>query len=100
VKAARSACGYASLIIIDDATAKSPCRDSLAAVVTARDLARSGSAAVYLSESADMPATIRFAVEQDYRPWHMQRRFSREARGMAPYERKKGRDRRRQDYAG
>ena len=30
---------------------------------------------------------IRFAVEEDYRPWHVQRRFSREARGLPPFTR-------------
>ena len=93
-KAARAACGYASLIVIADATARNPCRDPLVAVITARDLARSGSAAVFFDAgSADAPATVRFAVEQGYRPWHMQRKFSREARGLAPYARKTGKGR-------
>jgi competence protein ComEC len=87
-KPARAACAWASLIVIADATARNPCRDPLVAVVTARDLARSGSAAVYFDmESADAAATVRFAVERDYRPWHTQRKFSREARGLAPYHR-------------
>lgn len=92
--AARTACGYASLIVIQDASAKNPCRDPLVVVLTARDLARSGSAAVYFdADSADAPPTVRFAVERDYRPWHMQRRYSREARGLGPYVRRKGKDR-------
>jgi competence protein ComEC len=95
-RAARSACGYASLIVIDEATAKNPCHDPLVAVITARDLARSGSAAVYFDvASADAPPIVRFAVERDYRPWHMQRKFSREARGLAPYMRKTDKKRRR-----
>ena len=32
-------------------------------------------------------ATIEYAIRQPYRPWHAQRRFSREARGFAPYRR-------------
>lgn len=97
-KAARAACGYASLIVIEDATAKNPCRDPLVVVVTTRDLARSGSAAVYLDDSATAAPTVRFAVEQDYRPWHMQRKFSREARGLGPYVRKDDRDRHQRRY--
>lgn len=32
-------------------------------------------------------ARIRFAIKEPYRPWHAHRRFSREARGLAPYQR-------------
>jgi ComEC/Rec2-related protein len=86
-KTARSACAFADLIVIDDATAYNPCRNSLALVVTKRQLARAGSAAVFFDpQSATTPAEIRFAVEQPYRPWHEQRRFSREARGLPPYK--------------
>ncbi|MEQ1938765.1 ComEC/Rec2 family competence protein [Mesorhizobium sp. CN5-321] len=85
-KAARRACAYASLIVIADATARDPCHDTLVAVITARDLARRGSAAIYFAKAADTQPTILFAVEQDYRPWHMQRKFSREARGLGPYQ--------------
>jgi competence protein ComEC len=88
---ARPACAYAALIVIADATAKNPCRDLPVAVVTARDLARSGSAAVTFDPvAADRPPQIRFAVEENYRPWHAQRAFSREARGLMPYQRKTG----------
>ena len=34
-----------------------------------------------------IPAVIEYAIRQPYRPWHAQRRFSREARGLAPYRR-------------
>lgn len=85
----RPACAYAALIVIADATARNPCRDLPVAVVTARDLARSGSAAVtFDTTAADKLPTVRFAVEQNYRPWHTQRAFSRQARGLAPYKRK------------
>jgi len=87
-KTARAACAFADLIIIDDATAYSPCWNSLALVVTKRQLARLGSAAVFFDrQSATAQATIRFAVEKPYRPWHEQRSYSREARGLPPYER-------------
>ncbi len=86
-KTARPACAFADLIVIDDATAYNPCRDPLVLVVTKKQLARAGSAAVFFdSQSATTPATIRFAVDKPYRPWHEQRRFSREARGLPPYK--------------
>lgn len=86
-KAASRACAFATLIVIDDATAPDPCNDPLVAVVTKRQLARSGSAEVFFDrQSAARSAEIRFAVEEKYRPWHMQRKFSREARGLPPYE--------------
>ncbi|MBN9245443.1 MAG: ComEC/Rec2 family competence protein [Mesorhizobium sp.] len=86
--AARPACAFASLIVIADARAKDPCRDSAVSVITARQLARSGSAAVYFDPAANRAPEVRFAVEENYRPWHVQRAFSREARGLAPYQRK------------
>ncbi|MER9574747.1 ComEC/Rec2 family competence protein [Mesorhizobium sp. M0400] len=85
---ARPACAFASLIVIDDATAHNPCYyDRLVLVVTKRQLARAGSAAVYFDPQAATRAEIRFAVEKSYRPWHVQRKFSRAARGMPPYRR-------------
>ncbi|WP_192253886.1 ComEC/Rec2 family competence protein [Mesorhizobium caraganae] len=84
---ARPACAFASLIVIDDATAYNPCRDPLVLVVTKKQLARDGSAAVFFDpQSAATAPMIRFAVDKPYRPWHEQRRFSREARGMPPYK--------------
>jgi len=84
---ARPACAFADLIVIDDATAYSPCWNSLALVVTKRQLARSGSAAVFFDpQSATAQATIRYAVDQPYRPWHEQRKYSREARGLPLYK--------------
>ncbi|MGB3538080.1 MAG: ComEC/Rec2 family competence protein [Mesorhizobium sp.] len=86
-EAARRACAFAALIVIDDATATDPCGDSLVAVVTSRQLARAGSAEVFFDrQSAAHPPEIRFAVEEKYRPWHVQRKFSREARGLPPHE--------------
>lgn len=82
---ARLACGFANLIVIGDATAKDPCNDPLVTIITTKDLARFGSAAIFLDESsADMPAEVQYAVRKPYRPWHVQRQFSREARGLPP----------------
>ncbi|TIT14246.1 MAG: ComEC family competence protein [Mesorhizobium sp.] len=84
---ARPACGFADLIVINDATAYNPCWDERVLVVTKRQLARDGSAAVFFDpQSATARAAIQYAVEQPYRPWHEQRKYTREARGLAPYE--------------
>ena len=85
-KDAWKACGFADLIVINDATAYDPCHNPLVLVITKRQLARKGSAAVFFDrESATTPATVSFAVDRPYRPWHTQRKFSREARGLPPY---------------
>jgi competence protein ComEC len=81
-EAARPACAGASLIVIADATAKSPCRAGEAAVITARDLARRGSAEIRFGRDA---AQVLFAIDGPERPWNAQRRFSRAARGLAPW---------------
>ncbi|MER9302283.1 ComEC/Rec2 family competence protein [Mesorhizobium sp. M0496] len=82
------ACGFADLIVINDATAYDACHNPLVLVITKRQLARKGSAAVFFDrQSATTPATISFAVDRPYRPWHVQRKFSREARGLPPFQR-------------
>lgn len=75
----------ATLVVVDDATAKSLCRSGEAVVVTKRDLARLGS--VTASLSGGRLHDLRHAVGYPYRPWHMHRRFSREARGLPPRQR-------------
>ncbi|MFE0015827.1 ComEC/Rec2 family competence protein [Mesorhizobium sp. NPDC059054] len=95
--AAKSACGVASLIVIDDATASDPCNDPAILVVTKKDLARTGSAAVRFDVSADKPANILFALESTNRPWHAQRMFTREARGLPPLPKKAFKSKRRDD---
>lgn len=84
---ARQACDYASLIVIDDATVKNVCAADPPLMVTKRELAKFGSAAIYISPEGQK-AEIRFALSEPYRPWHMQRQFSREARGKPPYKQK------------
>ncbi|MHB2265139.1 ComEC/Rec2 family competence protein [Aliihoeflea sp. PC F10.4] len=84
---AEQVCGEAGLIVIADATAENPCRAPSVKVITARDLARGGSAQItWRSEGAAQPH-IRYAITEPYRPWHDHRRFSRAARGMGPYVR-------------
>jgi ComEC/Rec2-related protein len=83
--AAAPLCATASLIVIDDATATSPCPSNGPVVVTKRDLARHGAAAVHFASGIGKPsAEVTYAIDEPYRPWHTQRGFSREARGLAP----------------
>lgn len=80
------ACGFADLIVVNDATGYDACHNPLVLVVTKRQLARKGSAAVFFDrQSATGPPIVSFAVDGPYRPWHAQRKFSREARGLAPW---------------
>jgi len=81
------ACGFADLIVVNDATGYDACHNPLVLVVTKQQLARKGSAAVFFDrQSATSPPTVSFAVDGPYRPWHEQRKFSREARGLPPYQ--------------
>jgi hypothetical protein len=97
--------------VIDDASAKGVCPGGKVLIVTKRDLARRGSAAIVFmpreanlvigeppdaadENPADETAThivakVDYAIHEPYRPWHGQRRFSREARGLPPYRRPK-----------
>ena len=87
-EAARPFCETATLIVIADATAENPCGPG-PAIVTLRELARRGSASVSFEDGTGKPsARVAFAIDEPYRPWHTQRGFSREARGMPPYQRK------------
>lgn len=88
--AARRVCANAGLIVLKDAKAKDICPGSAVAVLTSRELARLGSAAIFLEPASDnkrQKIEIRYAVAEPYRPWHTQREFSREARGLPPYKR-------------
>lgn len=100
--AALPACGRASLIVIVDATAKNPCASAAATtVVTGQELARLGSievvfrradskAAYDRATNPPLRAAIVFSITEPYRPWHAHRQFSREARGLGPYQRQPG----------
>jgi len=83
-------CATATLVVIDDATVKDVCRPSGVAVITKRDLARRGSASiVFHADGNQVAPKIDFSVDEPYRPWHAHRAFSREARGLPSYERRK-----------
>jgi competence protein ComEC len=86
-EAALDACATASVIVIDDASAKNVCRWKDVLVVTKRDLALNGSAAIALSRDTMHVSTVDYAISRPLRPWHDQRRFSREARGLPAYRR-------------
>ncbi|MEO9336892.1 ComEC/Rec2 family competence protein [Mesorhizobium sp. SB112] len=94
-KAAQPFCEKAAVIVIEDATAQYPCSDDGPLIVGKRELAQYGSAAIFLGKSYDdlvgetprPRAVLQFAISKPYRPWHTQRAFSREARGLAPYQR-------------
>lgn len=79
--AAIRACPVADVLVVDDASVRASCSDG-GVVVSGRDLARRGSAAVRLTPSGP---EVTHAVREPYRPWHEHRRFSRAARGLAPY---------------
>ncbi|MGN6469513.1 MAG: ComEC/Rec2 family competence protein [Rhizobiaceae bacterium] len=88
-EAARDACAVASLIVIDDATAGDPCGAGGPAIVTKRDLARYGAAAVTFRETAaGFRPIVEYSIGRPYRPWHAERAYSREARGLPPYQRR------------
>lgn len=82
------ACNVAALLVIEDATAVRVCGNKAAqpTTVTGKDLARHGSLSVRLA-GAGAPPLLTYAIESAKRPWHNQRRFSRAARGLAPYRR-------------
>ncbi len=78
------ACGQADLIVVADATARRQCATGRPRIITARDLARRGAAAVYVDRSGNgrPRLAVEMAVATPYRPWHAHRVFSREARGL------------------
>lgn len=80
---AEHACDVASVIVIADPTAANPCPHGKAQVITARRLALEGSAEIRFDGQGS--ASVTHALP-GARPWHDHRRFSRAARGMAPYE--------------
>jgi len=74
------ACGKATVLILADPTGANPCPHSETSVVTAKTLALRGAMQI------DQAGKITFAIGEVLRPWHDHRRFSRSARGMAPYK--------------
>ena len=78
----RQACASARLILYSKPSGAPRCSDRRAAlVVTARDLALSGSAAFRLNRKG-RGVTVEYAISRPYRPWHSHRQWSRAARGL------------------
>jgi len=84
---AARACDQATVIIIEDPSAANPCPFSETRVLTANRFALEGSAELVFDAGA--PFVMHSAIGEPTRPWHDHRRFSREARGLAPYQPKK-----------
>lgn len=84
---AESICGKARLVVLTDAAVSNVCRSGETRVITSRELAQAGSAAIHFKPD-QQNLKIDFSVARPYRPWHMQRAFSRAARGLAPYQSK------------
>jgi competence protein ComEC len=83
VDAALAACGFAAVIVIDDATVESPCPHGRSLVLTKRHLARQGTAQISLSGERPI---VTYTLAEPYRPWHVHRQFSREARGLPRFQ--------------
>ncbi|MDN2564696.1 ComEC/Rec2 family competence protein [Aquibium sp. A9E412] len=85
--AARPHCAAAAVIVVDDATARLDCGRG-ATVLTKRDLARRGAAALRFAVRDGRPhAIVTYAIGAARRPWHDQRQYGRAARGLPPYRR-------------
>ncbi|WP_244423281.1 hypothetical protein [Nitratireductor aquibiodomus] len=85
----RELCGAADLVVINDARIDRPCGADGAQTITARDLARRGSAEIRIERKGRdaLLFNIAYAISEPHRPWHEQRQFSRAARGLGPYKR-------------
>jgi uncharacterized membrane protein len=86
VEIARSACLDARIIVLDDPTVELRCSDPSVAVIGARKLALSGSAAIDLdAQTPGVTPVVEYSIDGHDRPWHRHRIFSRAARGMPPF---------------
>jgi competence protein ComEC len=89
-KIAQTLCDDAALIVLDNAAAPDTCRHRPATVIDKWALARYGSAAVNFIPVAGKPVPrVTYALDVPWRPWHTQRAWSRAARGLLPYRRRK-----------
>ncbi|WP_295814299.1 ComEC/Rec2 family competence protein [uncultured Nitratireductor sp.] len=81
-------CEIANLVIVNEARIDRGCDNGDAQMITAKDLARRGSAEVRIAASGERAPVLRvvFAIREPYRPWHEHRKFSRAARGLGPYK--------------
>jgi competence protein ComEC len=91
IDAAAGLCAAAAVIILTDPTGQVRCGKPDLLVVTARDLALRGSASILFADpDAGTPPRIdHVAAPGLERPWHRHRAFSREARGLPPWKRRR-----------
>ena len=75
-------CRVDTLVIIAQADDPGNCAARGATVLSARDLARGGSASVMLTGISGNAFAVTQAIAEPFRPWHEHRAFSRSARGM------------------
>lgn len=86
VEIARNACLDARIIVLDNPTVDLRCADPAVAVIGARALALSGSAAIDLDgRTAGAAPVVAYSIAGNARPWHRHRIFSRAARGMPAF---------------
>ncbi len=78
----RQWCGRDAVVIVADATQRIVCKHQNTIFVTARDLARRGSATVTLDSEDGRMITVRHAFDSIERPWSQYRRYARAARGL------------------
>lgn len=81
-----AACIDANLVIAAFPVPKWGCGKTGAYLISARDLARKGSAEVYVKSEGATGFNVVYAFPNLDRPWHQHRAFSRAARNKEPYQ--------------
>jgi ComEC/Rec2-related protein len=100
-------CGKTDLLVIEGPAPPRTCNNSKTQVISARDLALQGAAEIYLNNdiNAKIPSQdsiyeqspinanphtqkfqIQFAIGKPNRPWNYERKFSRAARNLPPFQ--------------
>lgn len=95
IAAAQSMCNKADLLILEGPAPEKICAGSSTTVISAKDLALRGAAEVYFSKQTNKlggNATTKpnfeiiYAIGEPTRPWNFERKFSRAARNMPPFQ--------------
>lgn len=90
---AQQICKASTVVVVQQASARSTCGDGRENIITVRALARGGAATIEFGKPSQVLESeeefkITYSIAEPYRPWHENRKFSRAARGMEPYQRK------------
>jgi len=89
-RAVKHDCMRVALIIVADPASALTCSDGGATIINARTLALHGVASIKIGPlnggRTQYALKVDQAISQIARPWHQARRFSRAARGLAPYK--------------